>query len=1017
MNTRAFTRTPVAQAISIILGSTVLLPAVSQAAEQEATNLDEIVVTGIRGSLTSSMNLKRDATGIVDGIVAEDIGKFPDTNLAESLQRITGVSIDRSIGEGSKITVRGVGPDYNLVLLNGRQMPGSSLQDTGASNSRSFDFANLASEAISGVEVYKTSRASSSTGGIGATVNIKTTRPLDAPGTRFSFGVKGVNDTSASNLPSNLKGDDFTPELSGIFSMTSEDGTFGIAATASYQDRQLGFNQAAVGNGWRPFAGDENNWGTIPNEGAPGSQNVTNHPGADDIYSVPQNLGYSVNGIERKRTNGQLTFQFKPADSLVATLDYTYSENKVHTRRNELSVWFNFGPSVSNWTDGPVAAPLSYQEIITGPFSDLSMGGAEFATKNENNSTGFNLSWEASDRLGLEFDFHDSIATSGADSPFGSNAVLGVATFDRGTTTGDFSKDFPVISVVLPNGRTNIDPALAQVTGSSFRNSYTKAEVQQERLGGNFKITDSSKLDFGVTLTEVNNRSAFANVQSDNTWGGIPGISPNDYPDDVWQLQHVRGYFDQLDGSSNPNLFNEFFSWNFRDVQQLVADARSKLVGNAATCALNGVEAVRVPCYEASNRWGTDRRTEEKSKSAFVQYNVDFDTRLPMNLGVGVRYEKTDVTSTALVPIPIAISWTGNNEFPIQFEPSPGFTTLKGSYDYFLPSLDFSIDLTSSLKLRASYGESIGRPGWGDIQGGQILNNLARADGGTASQGDPNLKPLESKNYDLALEWYYGDASYMSVGYFKKDIDNYIGVTTIQSDEFNLPHPGIGAGYYDEAAAACVTAGRPGDITCIRNFIFLNHDGDPGVVRGDDNDAGDQTGTITGIEGDPLAVFDIQVPTNQRSAKLDGWEVAIQHMFGDSGFGASANYTKVDSNLAYDNFNRNNQFAIVGLSDSANFVAFYEKFGWSIRAAYNWRDEFLAGLADGAGSNPAYVEAYGQIDLNVGYNINDNFSVALEAINLTDETQRVHGRNSHQALFVTQTGPRYMIGARYKFGQ
>jgi TonB-dependent receptor len=136
------------------------------------------------------MRLKRDAQGVVDGIVAEDIGKFPDTYLAESLQRITGVSIDRSIGEGSKVTVRGVGPDFNLVLLNGRQMPASSIQDTGASNSRAFDFANLASEAVSAVEVYKTSRASTPTGGIGASINIKTTRPLEAPGLRTSFGVK-----------------------------------------------------------------------------------------------------------------------------------------------------------------------------------------------------------------------------------------------------------------------------------------------------------------------------------------------------------------------------------------------------------------------------------------------------------------------------------------------------------------------------------------------------------------------------------------------------------------------------------------------------------------------------------------------------------------------------------------------------------------------------------------------------------------------------------------------------------
>jgi TonB-dependent receptor len=1007
MNTRAFARTPVAQAISLILGSTALSPALAQ----EATNLDEIVVTGIRSSLTSSMNLKREAQGIVDGIVAEDIGKFPDTNLAESLQRITGVSIDRSMGEGSRITVRGVGPDFNLVLLNGRQMPGSSIADTGASNSRSFDFANLASEAISAVEVYKTSRAATSTGGIGATVNIKTARPFDNPGLRLNFGVKGVMDESASNLPSNLKGDDVTPEISGIYSQTSEGGMFGVALTASYQERALGFNQAAVGNGWRPFAGDENNWGTIPNIGAPGSENITNHPDATDIYSVPQNLGYSVNGIDRKRTNGQLTFQFKPTDAITTTLDYTYSENKVHSQRNELSVWFNFGPSVSTWTDGPVAAPLIYSETINGPnFSDLSMGGAEFATKNENKSAGFNLGWEVSDKFSLEFDYHDSTGTSGADSPFGSNAVLGVASFNRGTTTADFSKDFPVISVVLPPGQDGISASLMQVTGSSFRNSYTKAEVEQAQLKGKFAFSESSKLDFGVSLTEVNNRSAFANVQSDNTWGGIPGVTPADYPDEVWLPQTVRGYFDNISGSSNPNLFNQFFSWNFREVRQLVADARGAQPGNTATCPLNGSELNRAPCYEASTTFGTDRRTKEESNSAYVQFSQTWDTAMPINATVGVRYEETDVTSSALVPIAIGINWTGNNEFPVQFG-APDFTTLTGSYNYFLPSVDFSIDLLDNLKLRASYGESIGRPGWGDIQGGQIINGLARADGGTASQGNPNLKPLEAKNYDLSVEWYYADASYLSVGYFRKDIDNYIGVTTVESTEFNLSHPGIGAGYYTEAAANC----PQGDITCIRNFIFLNHDGDPGVVRGPDNPAGDQTGVISGIPGDPIAVFDIQVPTNQRSAELDGWELAVQHMFGDSGFGVSANYTIVNSDLSYDNFDRNNQFALVGLSDSANFVAFFEKGKWSVRTAYNWRDEFLSSTADGAGSNPVYVEAYGQLDVNTSYNVTDNLTLALEAINLTDENQRLHGRNPHDALFVTQTGPRFMIGARYKF--
>jgi len=938
------------------------------------------------------MRLKRDAQGVVDGIVAEDIGKFPDTNLAESLQRISGVSIDRSIGEGSKVTVRGVGPDFNLVMLNGRQMPGSSLQDTGASNSRSFDFANLASEAVAGVEVYKTGRAATPTGGIGASINIKTTRPLDAPGLHTSIGVKAVNDTSVDNLPDGLQGDSFTPEISGIVSNTFADGKFGVALTASYQERALGYNQAAVASGWRPFAGDENNWGTVPQPGAPGSENITNRPDAGDTYSVPQNLVYSVNGIERKRTNGQLTLQFRPVDSFTATLDYTYSENKVAQQRNELSVWFNFGPSVTSWTDGPVAAPILYSETIPAANSDLSMGGAKFATKNENESVGVNLAWDVTDRLGFSLDYHDSSAESAADSPYGSNAVVGTAGFYRGTTTADFSADFPVMSVVFPTGQAGIDPSQMMVTGSSFRNSYMLAEIQQGRLNGHFDFTEDSRLDFGVALTEVDNRSAFSNVQQDS-WGGATNAA--DYPDNVWQHDTVRHYFDNIGGSSNPNLLNEFFTWDFETVRQLAADA-----GNPAM-------------YMASPDFTTDRRTSEDSNSAFVQYVQKWDTKIPVELAVGLRYEKTEVTSSALVPTATGINWVANNEFSVVFS-APDFTTLKGEYDYVLPDVDIAFDLSDNMKLRASYGETIGRPGWGDIQGGQTLNQLARINGGTGAQGNPGLKPLESTNYDLSFEWYYAEGSYLSVGYFRKDIDNYIGISTITETPFNLAHPGQGA-YFNEAVAdGCPTS----DLTCIRNFIFDNHDGDPGVTAGPNDSNGNRTGIIAGQPGDPIATFDITVPANQKSAELDGWELAVQHMFGDSGFGVYANVTLVDSDLTYDNHDRGDQFALEGLSDSYNVVGFYEKGKWGVRAAYNWRDEFLTGRFDGTGlPNPVYTEPYGQLDINASYSPTDNLTFQIEAINLTDEIQRLHGRAGNEALYVTQTGPRFMIGARYNFGK
>jgi TonB-dependent receptor len=948
-----------------------------------ATDVPQVVVTGLRNSLVSSMNLKRNSDGIVDGIVAADIGKFPDTNLAESLQRISGVSIDRSIGEGSKVTVRGVGPDFNMVLLNGRQMPTSNLGDL---NGRAFDFANLASEAISQIQVYKTSRAESPTGGIGATLNVMTARPLERPGFYASVGVKGVYDTSNNKLPTDVKASKSgTPEISGIYSNTSADGRFGVALSASYQERNLGFNQAAVSNGWRgPFRGDENNWGTIPQPGAKGSENITNRPGPTDIYSVPQNLNYSMSGVQRQRTNGQLTLQFAPIKELTTTLDYTYSENKIQTRRNDLSAWFNFGDSVSSWSKGPVAAPLIYTETIPAGNSDIAMGGAQFATKTQNKSLGFNAAWRATNNLKLEADVHKSTAESTPDSPFGSSNVLGTASFSRGNTTADFTHDFPVLSIA----GADFVKAPQQVTGSAFQNSYMKGEVQQTQLKGRLKIMEASNLNFGVAVTDVDNRSAFSNQQRD-TWGGA--TSPADYPSSVWHADTIRQYFNKLDGSNSPALFNQFYTFNFDQVRKLAAAASGK-----------------PELYLPKTTYDTDQRTSEKSKSAYLQLNTEWDAFLPMHTAIGARFEKTDVVSTALVPAATGISWVSANEFPVSFG-SPTFTTLTGKYHNLLPSLDYDVDLRSDMKLRASYGETIGRPRYDQIQGGQTLSALARVNGGTGSQGNPALKPVKSKNLDLSYEWYYGKQSYFSLGYFRKNLENYAGQSKITATPFNL-HTPVGGAFWNEAVAQ----GCGSDTVCIRNYILRNHDGAPGVVRGPDAN-GNATGTITGQPGDPIATFEITSFANQKNASLNGAELNLLHMFGNSGFGVSTNYTYVHSGLKYDNAKIGEQFALVGLSNSANLVGIYEDAKWTVRAAYNWRGEFLASTFDGAGPNPMYTEAYGQVDLSIGYSYDEKLSFQFESINLTNATQRLHGRTKSEVLFATQSGPRYMVGARYKF--
>ena len=438
------------------------------------------------------MDLKRNRDGIVDAITAEDIGDFPDSNLAESLQRITGVSIDRERGEGARVTVRGFGPDFNLVLLNGRQMPTSS------GLGRSFDFGNLASEGISAVEVYKTGTADVPTGGIGATLNIRTTRPLEAPGMNFTAAGSGLHDTSTED------GGAFTPEVSALFSNTFADDTVGIALSAVRQDRNNGANTASVG-GWRTFPGEVDNcwcgigpseWGGIPPHTDPNQQN---RPGAGDLYSVPQNIGYELAEYERVRTNGQLTLQWQASEAVRATLDYTFSEVELERTYTNLSAWFNFGGQETLWTDGPQASPVVYTENL--PNSDYSMAAGNDAWVAQNGATGLNLVWDVTDRLSVEFDYHDSTAERKPNSPFGDSSLLSTAAFTRDRTTGHFGAELPVLDLTLSRP---LSPDDMIVTGSVFTNNFAKMNIEQFHVGGVFDFDAGfvENIDFGIQLTE-----------------------------------------------------------------------------------------------------------------------------------------------------------------------------------------------------------------------------------------------------------------------------------------------------------------------------------------------------------------------------------------------------------------------------------------------------------------------------------------------------------------------------------
>ena len=955
------------------------------ASAQQSDEVDELIVQGIRKSLQSSSDLKRNAKGIVDAISAEEMGKFPDTNLAESLQRISGVSIDRQRGEGSTVTVRGFGPEYNLVTFNGRQIATSTLGDgASAPSSRSFDFANLASEGIAGLEVYKTGKAPVASGGIGSVININTTRPLDDKGFKATASYKVVQDESWNG------GSTQTPEISGLISNTWDlaEGEFGVSLSLISQERKSSVNQATVG--WRDaYYGNEGNWGSIV--GNP-NHTVTNGPADTDVYRIPQNMAYSLIDFESERFNGLLTMQYAPNDKITATLDILKATYEIEARSNDVSIWFNHGTVASVWGDGNPKPIISYNETFdpAGP-SDFSMGAALTANENILDSVGLNLEVQATENLSLVFDYNRSESESKPNSEYGSNNVIGTAAYQLAGQGIDFSGDLPIMSVTgVTDQATLFSSASRQFTGNVYRFAYMKANLDQGQVHGTYDFTNNDAIndiidsvDFGISIIDNKIESKYGFRQND-TWGGIPGNTPANTPDDLFKLTSLPSAF----GTSS--IIPQFHRFNFEE-------AADFLRANYNVC---GADNVCFPGYT-----NTNRTLEEETTSFYIQLNKEFELfGRPANVVAGLRHEETEITSTSLSQVPVASNWATANEFYLGFAPGENFLTLTSEYDYDLPSIDFDIDITDDAKLRMSWSETITRPTYADLQAGYSIDQLFRIDRGTGSGGNPELLPFESENFDISAEYYYGDLSYISVGYFTKDVDNWITSGNIDVAPFNVGHPGQGP-RYDEAVAAVGT-----DANDVRNWIIANY---PGTTEVDANGLT----VINGIAGqDPNVPFRFTAPTNgTNSETIDGWEIAWQHDFTDTGFGFLANYTIVDGSAEYNNLTNaaaGNQFALVGLSDSANLVAYYDKDGLQARVAYNWRDSFL----NGTGNHPSYVEEYEQIDMSASYRVNDNVTVFFDGINMTEEDlPRTHGRDPSYVYFAAPGFARYYFGIRYTY--
>src|SRR5688572_14055579 len=1046
------------KALFTIVGGAVLINPVF-AQDQTGDELEEVIVTGLRGSLKASMDIKRDASGVVDAISAEDIGKFPDTNLAESLQRITGVSIDRVNGEGSAVTVRGFGPDFNLVTLNGRQLPAADVGTiTGNPNnvgsqgtSRSFDFSNIASEGVSGLEVYKTGNAAAPSGGIGATINIRTIKPLES-GNRSSIGVKAVYDQGSSD-------DEITPEVSGLFSWANDGETFGVSAFASYQERNSSSRGISVEQyqflDYSP---------TLPNF-LPGST-VVNAPDAGALIALPSNMGISHADIERERINGMVTFQWAPSENTTITADAMYTSTSLSQDSLVPGMWFSRQYSYIEF-DGSdvVATPVKLIEPIAlpgGRGKDLFYANYDDNTKDESLTIGLNLNHRFGEAWSVEFDAATSSSEAGGDGPNGYNSIrMNVAAAGAGWQAAYYGGTAPSATIgVLDNvanahGNGNNVLDVPDISTQTFRtiDSTQETDTDQFGLSASWDEEEGVSLKFGVGMMTTD-----MSMQSRQTqdflggWGvGFDPAGQSDIPD--------PGLLTQTNVLSN---FNDLNFDGYPDTAQIPTS------GYYMTTL--GQESFRVDPWSFAHAmegnplypgWDADNLTqaaydnntvEEDIYSAYVQAKFDGEIGgLHTQTVVGLRYERTKVKAQAQQNVVDHFVWTSDNDFNAIFGTDLTSLADDAKYSNWLPNIDFQVDITDALKARASVSQTIARPAYNNLfmttgVGGPstltMLGGVPRANRGNAS-----LEPLESTNIDVSLEWYYSDSSYASIGFFNKQVNNFVGTGVTTQTLFDLQDPTSGAaGTLTAQAAAALTAqgwavneqnmftmaailsdpaafpggaaayidpSQPGGAQQALNMIAAYD-----IIPSPCTASGTAPRITCGTGADPLFQFDLSQPVNTETAKIEGIEVAWQHFFGDSGFGFQANATFVNGDVGY-NVRANptvSQFALEGLSDSANAVLMFEKFGLSARVAYNWRDAFLTQTVwQGQSGLPAFVDAYEQIDLNVTYNLNDNIAVGLDVINLTGEGQIIYARTKQMQWWNAEGDPRYILTARYKF--
>ena len=709
-------------------------------AEGTVDTLDTVSVTGYRASVERALDIKRGEAGVVDAIVAEDIGKFPDLNLAESLQRIPGVVITRDAGEGRNISVRGLGPDFTRVRINGMEAlttVGSTDQNGGSNRGRGFDFNVFASDLFSQLIVRKTAQADVEEGSLGATVDLRTARPFDYDG----FTLVASGQASYADM-----GDTTDPRVAGLIANTWADGKFGALLSVAYSERRA--LEEGSGSG-RWARGTSNNGFNPASPYAPALSADTFHP------RFPR---YTLMEHDQKRTGVTASLQFKPTDRTQFAFDALYS--KIDAVRDEKyieAISFSRGASQNGKPQTIVRdGVVENGALVYGLFDDVDIRSE--SRHDEWNTVFTQLGLEGEHEFTDNFKISGKLGTSKSEHE---NPIQTTIIMDK-LNVDNYSYDYRgnPYSPVIDYGIDPTDPNGWTLAEIRIRPQYVQNDFDVAQLDFNWNISPGFRLKGGLQAKDY----SFSTRELRRSTEGLTGVpmftdGTRIVPTDLTEQASLSG----VNGSPG--------TWVIPDYQG-IADFYD-IYSNSGPFALN-------------ERAVNTRSVEEEDRGVYLmgEFSADLGA-IPVSGNVGVRYVRTKQSSTGIA--------TASG--------TPVATTVSREYSDTLPSMNLVAEITPDFLIRLGAAKVMTRPGLGSLTPGVTVNVSGGAR--TVSGGNPNLDPIRAKTADLGFEWYFDEGAMLGLGLFYKDIESFIQTTRVVQpySASGLPASlldGTGAGVNDD---------------------------------------------------------------------------------------------------------------------------------------------------------------------------------------------------------------------------